>query len=158
MSLLVFEKKDMGIEHSMTSPKGARYENISDYFRKYDTGAINKDECIALVIWDDYNIIFNCWDSRYELTYKIFYDWLKDCENMPEKDSAHYCVYNRLYLYLKAHCPPIQTEVSQEALANNMDRSKVPYSDIPTKSEYHRTGVTKDYATYFTLFRRKGKF
>ena len=160
MSILIIRDSDFYKTTAGSIAVGREFNNEQQFLWQFRTGTdLDARNTISLAIYNGY-LIYNKWDSEYELTYGTFYNWLQQNE-INGFDKLYY-IYNPLYEYLsKCQKNRSFSKNGNASVAKRYDE-KATY-DTLNNSTISRNGrikvdnpegVTQDYATYYTIFRK----
>lgn len=124
--------------------KFTEYKDAEDFlWHCQNTVDINRKEKIALVIYQA-NLIYNMWDfecRNYPLTYEKLYDWLQLMKRQG-RNEKEYIRHSTLLSYLEKLPNSMYTAIQSQK------------NSAPIHETMDDKGVTSEYATYYTLFRR----
>ena len=161
MSILIIRNSNFYKTTAGSIAVGREFKNEQQFLWQFRTGTdLDAWNTISLVIYDGY-LIYNKWDSEYELTYGTFYNWLQ--QNEINGYDEFYYIHNPLYEYLTNKCKRNRSfdKSGDTSVAKRYDE-KATY-DTLNNSTISRNGrikadnpegVTQDYATYYTIFRK----
>lgn len=136
MSILIIGNTDFYKAAGKPIGVGKEFKNEQQFLWQFRTGTnLDAQNKISLVIYNDW-IIYNKWDSEYELTYGTFYNWLQ--QNEINGYDSLYFIHNPLCEYLIKKCKKIQP-------SNNRSSS---IDDIIKKLDENRLKICSESGTH----------
>lgn len=137
-------------------PVATRYKDIGEFIDAYYSHLIGAEEISFVVL--DKELIYASFESNYRLTYSILNGWLEMQRNagvgttLDLEAEIHHIFGHQFCLSTYLH-EVYSSRPTTAPVQNDYESLQFTEEITPDETPSHKTGVDREYATYFTLFR-----